>query len=96
MPHRGCAGDETVVPEMRRRHGFRGREDFLGQAFGAWETQQALDSAQRGTLVGPFGDGHPGGGDAADDLVEGVVVIELRADCADVLSVTAFQQESAW
>ena len=63
---------------------------------GPGNRDEAFDAAQRGFLGGALGDGHPVAADAAIDLVEGVVVVELPAQGDDVLGGSAPQQEAAF
>ena len=71
-------------------------EHLLRQAVGSGKPNQALDAAERDFLRGALGDGHPVSGDSRDDLVEGVVVVELPAESGDVLRGAAPQQEAAF
>ena len=94
----GLTGDEAAATAMSSgaAAGVGPREDLLRQTVGAGEPHQAFDAAQRGFLGGALGDGHTVPGDPGEDLVEGVVVVELPAEGGDVLGGSTLQQESAF
>src|SRR5208283_1026410 len=92
-----CAGDESGAGYVQGQGcGAGGGVDLLGKYVGSGEAQEAFDSAQFGFLVGALDGGYPVVDDAAVDFVEGRVVVDVPAQCDDVLGGSPPQQDAAF
>ena len=81
---------------QRQGCGAGGGVDLLGEPVGPGEPQEALDSSQLGFFLGALDGGYAVVDDAAIDLVEGRVVIEVPTQRDDVLGRSPPQQDSAF
>ena len=96
MPHaRGAGHEASLEHPQRRRRRVGGREDLGRRALRAGEAPETLDPAQPALLLGALGDRQPDIGDATEDDLEGLVVIDEPAESRDVLDGGALEQEAA-
>ena len=96
VPHALLAGDPAGSHHVQRlRRGERRGEDLLHDALGSGEAPQSLHAAQGRLLRRALGDRDATFRDAADDAVEGLVVVDLPAHGHQVLGRAALDEEAA-
>ena len=97
MAESACTGDESAARNVeRQRFGASGGVDLLRESIGPREPQEALDPSQLRVFLATLDGRHAVVGDATTDLVEGGVVVEVPAECDDVLGGSTLQQDAAF